>query len=153
MKWRLLAAWALGLMVGAAGMAPVAGWRVERLRLDRDVAVNRLAALEKEVRALQTTIDRKQWNACQIRSVEIHINHDDMAVSLAAERELQPDLSRYIGRPLRQVDQYDLLRRFDRRLIKLEGNSYLTKLVQAFVGEKLALYLELNRLDASPPPG
>lgn len=150
MRWRLLAACALGLVVGAAAMAPVAGWRVERLRLDRDAAFNRLTALEKEVRALQTTIDRKQWNACQIRSVEIHIIHDDTAVALAAERELQRDLARYMGRPLRQVDQYDLLRRFDRRMLKLGDATYLTKLVQAFVAEKLALYVELERVGQAP---
>lgn len=150
MKWRLLAGFALGLTVGSAMMGPVAGRSVERLHLERDAAANRASALEKQVTALQLALDKRQATGCHVRSVRVHVGHDDVAVLLDAERLLQRDLARYIGRPLREVEQFDLLRRFDRRRIEAAGTTHLTRLVQAFVGEEVVLYFELERVEAKP---
>jgi hypothetical protein len=144
--WRTLAAFLLGLTVGMAAMAPVAGRSVERLRTERDSASNRAAALEKEVGALQESLRKRQAAECYVRTARVHVGHEDLAVLLEAERLLQRDLSRYVGRPLRAVEPFDLLRRFDRRQITVEGVTYLARLVQAVVAEEMALYFELERV-------
>lgn len=150
----IAAAFIVGVLCGAAVLAPLAAQRMQDLQLQQALLVQELVRYRGRLERLQ----REQGAPAPVvvRTAEVELLWSDEAVRLDLQEQLTPLLDGLEGRPLAGIDPYLVHSIFDGRLVELEDGRYQLTVKYFVLSEHTRVVLGVTALgagDAGPAPG
>jgi hypothetical protein len=142
---RLLAAFATGLATAIWLFPVMAGPQIQRLRLERDQALARTEELEEQLAKLKEAGEGGS-TPYDVQRVRAEIDGPDERVGLEAERRLQKELARLLGRRVESVSAVGLYTRHQGRLMEIDGLLYQLEVRTITIAPELSLYGELQQV-------
>lgn len=146
--FRLAAAFALGLLLGAAGMTVRLGDHVDELVLVNNRLQERLAAAEEELAQWQRSSRQKGLITAVDPEIVFpgdelpHYQQEDLRLKL--EQEVRSILAPLKGQPARQVDYQMIPVALEGRVVEVEGQRFAMRVMLVVATERLLVRLEVR---------
>lgn len=138
-RWRkVISAWVLGMLIGAALMGAMLESRLKAAYLD----VQRLQLTVSEQAATLEKLNKQQTQRFVVKEVDELVAFPEEAVRLAVEEQIHRILKEFIGREVRDLDPFLLYNLFDGRTVSLEAKSMKLRVKALMISEKLVIYVQ-----------
>lgn len=141
---RLLAAFLLGVTVGAAATVPYYGRRIEALLLTTGSLLQQLHEHQARLERLEQAGDAPVEQV--IQRVRLEFLYPDDVVRLALAERLAPLADELVGRELERVDPYLIYALFDGRAVDLEDARYRVMVRSVIAAGEVTVILAVERL-------
>lgn len=138
---RLLAAFLVGAVAGAASVVAWSGREVESLRLERQRLELDLSDLQKR---LGSQPGNDVWWGPVVGDVKVLINGVDQAAALEVERATREMTAQLVGRRVADVNELLLYNLLHQRLVEIRGTIYRLRLRLLVIGETVKIYLDVG---------
>lgn len=146
---RLVAAFTLGLVAGAALMVPIAGRRVEQMRVRVFQTETQMKHYEEQIARLEEEQKKKRW-ALVVGDTRVLVDHEDSHLVLAVERLAGQEMRSLIGKPVADLDPHFVLHRLHGRLVQVEGRTYLLQVQHVLLGSRATVWITPRELPTAP---
>jgi len=138
---RLLAAFLLGILFGAALVITYSGERLESLYLEKE-------KLQVELSEQQAKLDKlteKMHYRPVIEDLEVHVEAPSPHEEVEVEKQVRIILHGLIGKPVDQVDPWLVFSALEGRVIELGKTKLRLKARAALIDRRVVLYLEVEQ--------
>ncbi|KKM12227.1 hypothetical protein SY88_04655 [Clostridiales bacterium PH28_bin88] len=138
-RWRrVVSAWMLGMLVGAALMGAMLESRLKAAYLE----VQRLELTVSEQAVTLEKLNKQQTRRFVVKEVSELVEYPEEAVRLAVEEQIHRLLKEFIGREVHDLDPFLLYNLFDGRTVSLEAKSMKLRVKALMISEKLVIYVQ-----------
>lgn len=140
----------LGLVVGAAVSMLLVAHQLERTMMERDHLILTLMEYRTRLDRLRGQLEGHQAPR-SVESVELVIQGvEDEAHTLGLKKYLQAYTAELVGHEIRSLDPYLVIRVFDDRTVRLDGDSYHLSVEAVVLDQVTRILLEAQRLQSDP---
>ncbi|HLS88480.1 MAG TPA: hypothetical protein VK008_02520 [Sphingobacteriaceae bacterium] len=150
----VIAAFIVGVMCGAATLAPLAAQRMQDLQVQYTLLVRDLMRYRARLERLQQ--EQATPAPLVVRTAELDLLWHDEAVRLDLQEQLTPLLDGLEGRPVAGIDPYLVHSVFDGRLVELDHGRYRLTVKYFILGEHIRVVLGVAAVgdgNSGPGPG
>ena len=158
--WRVLAAFVLGLAIGAATLNLISGTHLDTAQLEIERLNVKLDEQSKQIATLQETIAQHQEFA--VTEIQVAVSFKDAAQNdeinaLEIEKTIKDLLKSVRGREVSTIDPVLLVNIVDGRTIEVSNVDFKVKVKILLISEKLLMHVEAEEkpkpVSAEVPPG
>lgn len=146
---RLLGAFVMGAVVGAASLIPLVGHRVDDLHKQTDQLLLELTEYKAQVENLRQSLETRTRFVIQEVRVEV-VNLEDEARILSLKKQLRPYVQELVGRQITRVDPELTLGLLEGRSIMFDDKQMVVRVKTLIVAPTTQFFLEVNTRPVIP---
>lgn len=138
---RLLAAFLVGSLLGAAVVNALSGKRLESLYLEAEKLRVELSEQQEKLSKLTEKISYRPV----VEDFEVHVKGPSPREEVEVEKQVRAMLHELIGKPVAQIDPWLIFSTLEGRIIELGKERFRLRARAALFDRQVVIYLEVER--------